>query len=416
MTDIVYDVLIVGGGASGLFAAASAPARVKGLILDKAKAPGRKLLMSGAGQCNLTHGGSIKDFVSHYGENGSKIRTALYKFSNESVKEFFENKGVPLVEREDGKIFPTSMDAKDVLDCLISEGQNNGFSILSSCDVTKIIPEDVYTVISSKGTFKTKKLLICTGGCSYPTTGSDGRFLKILEELGLDIIPVRPSLVPVSVEGYSFGELSGVSVKNVSVEANGHKVQGDILFTHNNFSGPAALHISRYVKPGTVIKLCYCTDKKLNEVQDELAVLRKDKNGSRKEALTVLNFLFPGLPSSFIRKIFADEGFDEHMMFAEFSSKAASKFLSRIFSDTFKVSGTSGFSTAMATAGGVSLKEISIKTGESKKYPGLYLAGEVLDVDGDTGGYNLQFAFSSGYNAINDVAKIYIKKQLSSTL
>ena len=132
MADNVYDILIVGGGAAGLFAAASAPARVKGLILDKAKAPGRKLLMSGAGQCNLTHGGSIKDFVSHYGDNGSKIRTALYKFSNESVKDFFENKGIPLIEREDGKIFPRSMDAKDVLDCLIREGQKNGFSTISS--------------------------------------------------------------------------------------------------------------------------------------------------------------------------------------------------------------------------------------------------------------------------------------------
>ncbi|MBQ4340858.1 MAG: aminoacetone oxidase family FAD-binding enzyme [Firmicutes bacterium] len=408
MADNVYDILIVGGGAAGLFAAASAPARVKGLILDKAKAPGRKLLMSGAGQCNLTHGGSIKDFVSHYGDNGSKIRTALYKFSNESVKDFFENKGIPLIEREDGKIFPKSMDAKDVLDCLIREGQKNGFSILSSCDVTEVIPGDIYTVISSKGIFKAKKLLICTGGCSYPTTGSDGRFLKVLEALDLEIIPTRPSLVPVSVEGYPYTELSGVSVKNITIEADGHKVSGDILFTHNNFSGPAVLHISRYVKPGTEIKLCYCTDKKLNEIQEELALLRRDKSSGRKEALTVLNSLFPGLPSSFIRKIFADEGFDEHRVFAEFSSKAAAAFLSRIFTDTYKVSGTSGYSTAMATAGGVSLKEISLKTGESKKYPGLYLAGEVLDVDGDTGGYNLQFAFSSGYNAINDAAGTFI--------
>lgn len=401
MADFVYDVIIIGGGAAGLFAAASAPAGVNGLVLDKASAPGRKLLMSGAGQCNITHGGSIKDFISRYGDRGTGIRASLYKFSNLSLIDFFEKKGVKTLERNDGKVFPESMDAGTVLDCLLSAGKENGFRLISSCEVSEISCGDIFTLNSSKGHFSCRKLIICTGGCSYPSTGSDGKFFPVLENLGFEIIPLKPALVPVSVEGYPYGGLSGSSVKNAEISSEGHRVTGDLLFTHNNFSGPAALHISRYVRPGSEIKLCFCTEKNIEAVSGELSALRKDRSSSRKEALTVLKSVFPGLPSAFVEKIFTDEGFDEHLSFADFSSKAAAAVLKRIFSDTYKVSGTGGFSTAMVTAGGVSLKEITVKTGESKKYPGLYFAGEVLDVDGDTGGYNLQFAFSSGYNAIH---------------
>ncbi|MDO4482228.1 MAG: aminoacetone oxidase family FAD-binding enzyme [Bacillota bacterium] len=401
MADFVYDVIIIGGGAAGLFAAASAPAKVNGLILDKSSAPGRKLLMSGAGQCNITHGGSIKDFICRYGDNGSRIRASLYKFSNLSLIDFFEKRGVKTLERDDGKVFPKSMDAGTVLDCLLSAGREKGFQLISSCEVSEINCGEVFSLNSSKGRFICRKLIICTGGCSYPSTGSDGKFFPVLEKMGFDIITPKPALVPVSVEGYPYGELSGVSVKNAEISSGSHRVKGDLLFTHSNFSGPAALHISRYVKPGSEIRICFCTEKSIEAVSGELSALRKDKSSSRKEAVTVLKSLFPSLPSAFVEKVFTDEGFDEHLGFADFSSKAAASVLKRIFSDTYKVSGTGGFSTAMATAGGVSLKEITVKTGESKKFPGLYFAGEVLDVDGDTGGYNLQFAFSSGYNAIN---------------
>lgn len=400
MSDFVYDVIIVGGGAAGLFAAASAPEKVNGLILDKAKLPGRKLLMSGAGQCNITHTGSIKDFLSKYGDKGPSIRSALYSFSNLSLIDFFEKKGVKIHVREDGKVFPKSMDSKTILDCLLSAGRDKGFSLSSSCEVTDIILGEVFTLKSSKGDFKCRKLLICTGGCSYPATGSDGKFFEVLKRLDFEIATPKPALAPVSTEGYPYSELSGVSIKDAEVSSGAHKLTGDVLFTHNNFSGPGILHISRYVKPGSEIKLCYCTTKSPEAAREELSALRSDKAGSRKEALSVLKSVFKELPSSFVQKIYLDEGFDEHLRFSDFSSKAATSLLKRIYSDTFKVSGTGGFSTAMVTAGGISLKEITVKTGESKKYPGLYLAGEVLDVDGDTGGYNLQFAFSTAHNAI----------------
>ena len=148
MADFVYDVIIIGGGAAGLFAAASAPSGVKGLVLDKAAAPGRKLLMSGAGQCNITHGGSIKDFICRYGDNGSRIRASLYKFSNLSLIDFFEKRGVKTLERKDGKIFPESMDAGTVLDCLLSAGKENGFRLISSCEVSEISCGDIFTLNS----------------------------------------------------------------------------------------------------------------------------------------------------------------------------------------------------------------------------------------------------------------------------
>lgn len=403
MNKNVYDIIIIGGGAAGLFAAASSPLKVNGLILDKSKKPGLKLLMSGAGQCNLTHSGNMKDFVNHYGQNGGRVRTSLFKYSNQQVVDFFRTGGVPVFEREDGKVFPKSLKAEDVLHCLLDKAKDNGFRIESSSSVIELEKneEDCFEIKTDLHTYHSRRVICCTGGCSYPSTGSDGSMFPVLEKIGLAVVDTRPGLVPVSVEGYPYGDLSGASISNVKVQSEGQVVYGDVLFTHRNFSGPGILHISRYVKPGSQISLCYCNEISKDQAAGLIKKYRNDKNSSRKEALTIVKGIFPTLPSAFVQKIWADEGLDGHLKLAEWPARAAASVLDRIFNDAWTVSGTSGFKAAMVTAGGVSLKEISTKTFETKKIPGLYLAGEVLDVDGDTGGYNLQFAFSSAYAAIN---------------
>ena len=236
----IYDVIIIGAGASGLFAAASAGlhakgtashsegAFFKGLILEKTSRPGTKLLMSGSGQCNITHAGSIKDFTSCYGDNGKKIRSCLYKHSNLSLMEFLEDNGVEVFDREDGKVFPKSMDAHDVLYMLLRRAKKNGFELKCGSEVTGLcqLPNDginrqinsdgkasplwQVTTTDSKGdttAYTVHSVIIATGGCSYPTTGSDGSFFNVLRnDLGIEITELKPSLTPIQVNEYPYAE------------------------------------------------------------------------------------------------------------------------------------------------------------------------------------------------------------------
>ncbi len=409
----MYDLIIIGGGAAGLFAAACAGQfpggkGLKGLILEGAREPGQKLLLTGAGQCNLTHGGSIRDFTEHYGKNGGKIRTALYGFSNEALCRFLESEGLDTTEREDGKVYPASFSAREVRDFLVSRAEKNGFGIRCSRKVRGLVLEtDGFRVRTEKEEYRAERVLVCTGGCSYPATGSDGSLFPLLEKLGLEVIPPKPALVPLSVEGYPYAELAGASVAGVRITADEGVSEGDLLFTHRALSGPAALHISRYVRPGMKIAVNYCPGMNREEAYHQLKAARQDAKAGKREIFTVFRNIFVpfGLPEALLRILFESEGIDSHKRFAESAGTDGDRILDRIFRDAFTVSGTAGFSEAMVTRGGMALPEMEPKTFESKRIPGLYFAGEVLDVDGDTGGYNLQFAFSSAWAAMKDICR-----------
>ena len=397
---MIYDVVIVGAGASGLFSAASFKKKINGLILNNAKSPGTKLLMSGTGQCNFTKSGDIKKFIAHYGDKGAKIRKPLYKFSNQALIDYFEKNNIPTFEREDGKMFPKSLSSKDILDLLLLKLHPNGFSIKNTQCVINIISNDgLFTLETEDGNiYNCSNLIIATGGSSYPDTGSNGSMFSVFSSLDLEIVPPRPGLVPVFVENYGFQSLSGISFPNATVSISGHSTNGGLLLTHNSFSGPAILNASRYASTDETIQLNYLPDIEPVRFLNDLKALI---SSSQKQIATVLNDCLNNLeenvPKRFLDVICRMSDIDPTAKASGISGKQLKALVSRLTKDSYTISGTAGYNLAMCTSGGVSLDEINLNTFETKKYPHLYIIGEALDVDGDTGGYNIQFAFSSGY-------------------
>ena len=405
----IYDTIIVGAGAAGLYCAAQLSPETgrSTLLLEKTEKTGTKLLMSGAGQCNLTHGGSIKDFLGCYGDRGSKIRTILYAHNNLAVCDFFEGLNVKLTEREDGKIFPASMDAHEVRDALLSAARSKGVRIQFGADVSSIKEAGgIYQVAASDGqTWQCRSLVIAAGGCSYPTTGSDGSIYPVLKrDMGIKTEPLRPALTPVFIEEYPFSELSGISFQNAEVTIEpGTKASrtftGDLLLTHRNLSGPVILNNSRHMKTGTRLSINFVYPKDGTAV---LSQMKKEFSGNQK---TIEHWLAGayGLPKRFCELMAELAGLSGRKVSA-LSGDHMKTLASALTDYRCVISGLGSFKQAMVTAGGVSLSEISPKTMESKQHPGLYFIGEVLDVDGDTGGYNLQFAFASAAAAAKAVS------------
>ena len=397
---MIYDVIIAGGGAAGLYFACGMDKKVNGLILEGSSSPGQKLLISGGGMCNLSHGGSVKNFIPCYFEAGPKIRSCLYKYGNLKLVEFFRDRGLPLYTRDDGKIFPESESAKDVLDVLVRGAGENGFKIMTGHKIYRITPlgeGPLWEVTAGGRTFRCRNLVIACGGSSFPKTGSDGSVLGVLARdipgLSESIVKPQPALAPVYVERYPYGGLSGVSFPRVSAAAfapDGKplaKITGPLLFAEKFLSGPVILHISRYLMPGCKLSINYLPDVKITA---------KEINGllseSRKSSANTAAEIF-GLPKSFTQ-LLEDE-----------SCGKLSAVSRRLVADTFTVSKVAGFDAAMATRGGIALDAVDTRTFEVKSRPGLFIIGETLDVDGMTGGYNLQFAFSSAMAATAEIGK-----------
>ncbi|MDD6816580.1 MAG: aminoacetone oxidase family FAD-binding enzyme [Firmicutes bacterium] len=437
-----YNTIIVGGGAAGLYAAArlacgrgaegAGQARRPGLgalgpapsilLLEKTGRLGTKLLMSGAGQCNLTHGGNIKEFLSCYGKNGPRIRTCLYAHNNLAVCEFFESLGVKLTQREDGKIFPASMDAHEVRDALVRTAETGGVCIRTGCGITKIesitygeispavsCPSARYRLSTMDGTcWECRNLLITSGGCSYPSTGSDGGMFEIIRrDLNLEIVPPVPALTPVFVENYPFTELSGISFPEAGITLRDRETSaplfsasGSLLLTHRNFSGPVILNNSRSVKNGMGLEINFVFPYTIDNI---LARMKKEFSANPRHIEHWLAESY-GLPKRFCEAAAREIGLSVQKV-SGLSGQQMRKLAETISAWKFTVSGLAGFGQAMVTCGGVSLSELSLKTMEAKNHPGLYLAGEVLDIDGDTGGYNLQFAFASAAAAARALEK-----------
>lgn len=410
----IYDVIIIGAGASGLLTAARLDlSNRSGLILEATHSPGTKLRMSGAGHCNFTHEGAIKEMVSGYGDQGKKVRKILYKYNNQAFVEFLESQGIPSHSRDGGRIFPQSENSQEVLDTLLTLSQENNFALkkgfrVQSIQSTSTPPSRWQLTCENGATFQTRNLVIATGGKSYPSTGSNGRMWEILtRDLSVGITPPRPALAPITVENYPYTELSGLSFENVvlSITAPGRKIQrsqGGLLFTHHQFSGPAALNISAAAQVSNTLHINYLPKISREELTDTLhQILNRVKGNPASEIASRL-----GLPKRFcqgilLRTLGRDITQDSISSPEGLSPKRISALLQ---DDSFRVSALPDWNKAMATAGGIVLSQMKPATLEFRDYPGLYAVGEALDVLGITGGYNLQFAFSSASAAAEDLA------------
>ncbi len=426
---MVYDVLVVGAGPAGLFAAiAAAGAGARVLVLEGMPNPGRKLLASGSGQCNLTHGGELRDFLAHYGSSSRVgasrfLRPSLYGFSNRDLASFAEDRGVPLEATEGGKVFPVSRRAKDVRDLLLREAQGLGAELWTGARLRDLrrLPERFDAEIerreAEREVLSSSSVVLATGGASWPATGSTGDGYALAAALGHHIVEPGPALTSVQVQGAAFAPFvscAGLALPNapVTVIRGGQgkrpvaRGAGAVLFTHRGLSGPGVLDLSRAIRPGDTLLLPLAdlsqasaagAAKESGNLDGVDARLREELDAHGKRGIVRVLSSF-GLAESLARALLQAHGMDVEIKAALLSrekrrSLAASLALP---GHPFPVASLGGWEEAMATRGGVDLDEVDSKTMESRLVPGLYFAGELLDFDGDSGGYNIQAACSTG--------------------
>ena len=403
-----FDLIVVGGGPGGIFTAITAAERgFKVALLEKNKRIGNKILVAGSGKCNLTHTGKPKDFSDKYGLNGKFLKEALNKYSPEMLKTFFRENGLPLVlVEETGKYFPETFSSLDVVDLLKRKMMTLGIKIIEGIKIESIQKNlELFSIFTDKGLYKCDNLVLATGGKSYPGVGTTGDGYVMAKELGHKIVPPKPALSPIYVRDYFFQELSGISFQNVKITIwkENKKViekKGAVLLTHTNFSGPGILDNSRFVESESQLEINYIG--KEYEILNKELIEEMNKDG-KKTIKKVLSYYF--LPERFIKTILSILEISEELKMAELSKEKRESLVKLLTSNKMEITKVGSFEMAMVTRGGVSLDEVNAKTMESKKIQGLYLVGELLDVDGDTGGYNIQAACSTGVLAGKSMRK-----------
>ncbi len=404
-----YDVIVIGAGPAGLMAAGQAASlEKKVLLLEKMKTPGRKLLLTGKNRCNLTNTSPVQESLGHFNKGGRFLTQLFYRFYTDELRAFFADLGLPTVIQRGGRVFPESEKARDVLEVLLSWNQNSGVELITGTAVTDLIIRErkIHQVVTEKQTYQAPAVILATGGKAYPGTGSSGDGYAFARRVGHKIIPLRPALVPLITAGDTAQKLQGLSLKNVtiSVWVNEKKLTqmfGEMMFTHFGLSGPVILSLSRlivnYLQQGNQVEIKIDLKPALDHTTLDTRLLREIQSQGRKQYSSLLEGL---LPKKLIPVCSEQTGIPREKKLSQISS-AERKQLRSWLKDNFQflISGHKGFDQAIITAGGVDTSEVNPETMESKLIQGLYFAGEILDVDADTGGYNLQAAFSTGWAA-----------------
>lgn len=408
----MYDVLIIGSGAAGLFLAANIVEK-KVLLLESSPRVGKKILITGGGMCNLTNTQDTSSFLKHFGSTAQAnfLKPSLSNFTTTDTRHWFESHGLPLTIRDDGKVFPSCMRATSVVDLLEDRAVQNGVASRVNEKVITLEREeqsDSFLVGTESGHYQGRSVVLTTGGMSYPTTGSDGSGFSLAKMMGHSIVSPSPALVAISVADYPYTALSGNSIRNSLVEffhkgetKRYNQTTGDLLFTHDGLSGPVILNSSREIRKGDQLQasLLPCTNKE-EQRKDLMELLSANP---KKQLYTLLKG--EAIIAHLAEQLLTSLSLTTQTTCANLTKDKKKDLVELLVAHPFTVSSKKGFNAAMVTAGGVALEEVDRKTMESKLYPELYFCGEVLDFDGDTGGYNLQAAFSTAKLACDAILK-----------
>ncbi len=436
------DVIVIGGGAAGLMAGITAARQgASVVVLERMKEPGKKMMITGKGRCNITNACAMEEFIPNLPGNGKFLFSALQQFTNDDLLRFFQEQGLETVTERGGRVFPATGKAKDVIAVLRSALQKAGGRLVTGAQATgfTVKPGQVtgvrYRTVENDGrrdgqdfrsqtkgkmklgpehTLDAGAVIVCTGGASYPGTGSDGNFVPVLEMLGLSIEPLLPALVPLQPEEGFTEELEGLQLKNVeaSVLADSKVVAkefGELQFIRGGIAGPICLTMSRkvarlqhYNQPE--LELSIDLKPALSDEKLEARLMRDFQEFSKLRLAEVVRKL---LPQPLVEPVLDTAFLDGKKQVSQVSKEERLALVQAVKHFTIPLMGTRPLAEAIVTAGGVALKEIDPKTMKAKRIADLYFAGEVMDVDGYTGGFNLQAAFSSGY-----VAGLHAAKQV----
>ena len=428
------DVIVIGGGAAGLMAGITAARQgASVVVLERMKEPGKKMMITGKGRCNITNACAMEEFIPNLPGNGKFLFSALQQFTNDDLLRFFQEQGLETVTERGGRVFPATGKAKDVIAVLRSALQKAGGRLVTGAQATgfTVKPGQVtgvrYRTVENDGrrdgqdfrsqtkgkmklgpehTLDAGAVVVCTGGASYPGTGSDGNFVPVLEMLGLSIEPLLPALVPLQPEEGFTEELEGLQLKNVeaSVLADSKVVAkefGELQFIRGGIAGPICLTMSRkvarlqhYNQPE--LELSIDLKPALSDEKLEARLMRDFQEFSKLRLAEVVRKL---LPQPLVEPVLDTAFLDGKKQVSQVSKEERLALVQAVKHFTIPLMGTRPLAEAIVTAGGVALKEIDPKTMKAKRIADLYFAGEVMDVDGYTGGFNLQAAFSSGYVA-----------------
>lgn len=442
------DIIVVGGGAAGLMAAGRAgEAGARVLVLEKTDGIGKKILVSGKTRCNLTNSAELSAFISMYGENGRFLRSAFHRFFRSELLDFFQRYGMEIKIERGGRIFPVSDRAADVVEVFkkyLAAGMVNTVLNTTVVDVTKE-ENSILLVNTSRGGYRSRAVIIATGGASWPSTGSSGDGYKISSRLGHTIVKLKPALVPVIVEEKTLVQsIQGTSLRNVRATAfrgqaslidsalipacdygRGEKKRarlpiiesrfGEMLFTHFGLGGPVILLMSlAVVKALEKDPVSILIDLKPALTKEQLRRrLQSDFNSFGKRKIT--GILKEYLPAKMVAPFVFTCGINKEKLANQIVASEREIIIETFKGLRFNVKSPLPLEKAIVTAGGVALNEVDPRTMASQKLKGLYFCGEVLDIDADTGGYNLQAAFSTGYIAGESAAR-YVKKLQFSEL
>lgn len=382
-----YQTIVIGGGPAGMMATiASASYAQSTLLIEKNKKLGKKLAGTGGGRCNVTNNGTLDDLMAGIPGNGRFLYSVFSQFDNQDIIQFFTDNGVKLKVEDHGRVFPTSDQSRTIIQALENKILELGASIATNCEVVSVTkPKDVFIIKSAEKTWTADKLVVTTGGKSYPSTGSTGYGYEIARHFKHTITDLEAAESPLLTD-FSHKALQGISLTDVTLSYAKHMITHDLLFTHFGLSGPAALRMSSFVKGGEILSLDLLPT---TSSQDLIDFLEEHREKSIKNTLKTL------LPERLAD--FLAQGFPEKVK--QLAPAQKDELIRKIKEMPIPVTGKMSLTKSFVTKGGVSLKEINPKTLESKLVSGLHFAGEVLDINAHTGGFNITSALCTGWVA-----------------